>query len=1005
MKKKCILILSAFFTLSAAWSAEQFVPLFTKQDPGISVDGYLEKNDWDDIKYQFTFPDKVPPSKLHNSRTGKWRSVKDLSGTVKLAWRSAGLYIGARVVDDKFSQTQTGTAVYEGDHIELFIDTTPGIDSAEDKFGSGQYHILLSPGNLNTRNAKAEAMLVKPRRSSLPEVLIAARKTADGYTLEAMIPWSVLGLKRAPALNEKKVIGLDVVLSDTDTVTPQQEKILFAGKAPWSIARKRMLKAIFTDARGTIPADVSLSGEKILLKSPRVLKAGESFKTVFTLDKASGDVVPVLNFQGHNVTRRNWYAGYSHLLLIKVNGKDITHESLLEKPFYLTLTNGKSFRIMRDNRILLPFLNKLSKMPKPGDKNYPFRDSIDMCSYRFNLEKLFKPGKNTIEFKVISPHSTSRTKLLKAAITFNSRQAAKTLRPAPTGKIPFFTPKKVFKTPYKVTSLKSGKIAFEVNSRKMILESRFSTPEGKYVTTGNKFFKFSRKIEKKDELFILRDTFTNLTKKDLPLIQQYEISPVSGKIREFRLGGLVVSPGLKDHIATPNRSTFIALDKGGAGLYPLSDIFMVHAENYVNNGRKGGITDRVLVLRPGKTITTELAVIPVADGGYYSFINAVRRELDMNYTVPGPLAPLPDSWVWYWNKGARGDKKKIKAFLDFRDAHMVWTGFRCSGPTIRRTRRFNEEKAHALYKLVKELRPKALRTGYFHCFIDWTDRTKNMYPADEVHNKGGKQECYIPGKPSGIFIPTLTNGAGKDTEKNLDYMLKEFKDEMEFFYWDEFNSSKLRYSYNKKHWDGCSADIDPETGKIISKKTSLTLFSHPWRLKMIRKIKKQYPLILINGSFPYGKEMRKEKLICFTEMAQPTNAAKVQVSTPVGLADHYTDFTELICYRQMLEHLDYGVLYYWYSAQAPMTHHTLTRYMFPTTPMELGPGYIIGKERIVTKVSGMWGWGDKSKHEVRVFDHNGWEKKNFKAPLRIVNGKTFTELRLHEFWSAAIIRK
>jgi len=45
--------------------------------------------------------------------------------------------------------------------------------------------------------------------------------------------------------------------------------------------------------------------------------------------------------------------------------------------------------------------------------------------------------------------------------------------------------------------------------------------------------------------------------------------------------------------------------------------------------------------------------------------------------------------------------------------------------------------------------------------------------------------------------------------------------------------------------------------------------------------------------------------------------------------------------------------------------------MFPITPMELHEGYIIGKERIVTNRSGLFGWGDNSKHEVHVFNEEG----------------------------------
>ena len=47
--------------------------------------------------------------------------------------------------------------------------------------------------------------------------------------------------------------------------------------------------------------------------------------------------------------------------------------------------------------------------------------------------------------------------------------------------------------------------------------------------------------------------------------------------------------------------------------------------------------------------------------------------------------------------------------------------------------------------------------------------------------------------------------------------------------------------------------------------------------------------------------------------------------------------------------------------------------MFPITPVELHEGYIIGQERIVTNRSGLFGWGDDSRHEVHVFDDQGRE--------------------------------
>jgi hypothetical protein len=84
---------------------------------------------------------------------------------------------------------------------------------------------------------------------------------------------------------------------------------------------------------------------------------------------------------------------------------------------------------------------------------------------------------------------------------------------------------------------------------------------------------------------------------------------------------------------------------------------------------------------------------------------------------------------------------------------------------------------------------------------------------------------------------------------------------------------------------------------------------------------------------------------------------------------------------------------------------TLTKFMYPITPVELHEGYIIGTERILTNRSGLFGWGDASKHEVHVYDDTGREVPDFRAPTIERDSATFTELRIAEGWSAAIVRK
>ena len=106
------------------------------------------------------------------------------------------------------------------------------------------------------------------------------------------------------------------------------------------------------------------------------------------------------------------------------------------------------------------------------------------------------------------------------------------------------------------------------------------------------------------------------------------------------------------------------------------------------------------------------------------------------------------------------------------------------------------------------------------------------------------------------------------------------------------------------------------------------------------------------------------------------------------------------------EQLMNGGLWYYYVAwpYVHLTHPNPVAHMFPFTPIELHEGYLIGQERILTCKSGLFGWGDKSKHRVYVYDDLGKLQRYFKAPVQTIDGRTYTELRLPGGWLAAIER-
>ena len=77
-----------------------------------------------------------------------------------------------------------------------------------------------------------------------------------------------------------------------------------------------------------------------------------------------------------------------------------------------------------------------------------------------------------------------------------------------------------------------------------------------------------------------------------------------------------------------------------------------------------------------------------------------------------------------------------------------------------------------------------------------------------------------------------------------------------------------------------------------------------------------------------------------------------------------------ICY------LRNGMLYYHYGTKIPETgpgagEYGAINHMFPITPVELGPGFVVGEERVVACVSGTYRWRQERRPKIVVFDIEG----------------------------------
>lgn len=146
-----------------------------------------------------------------------WDGTRDLDASWQLGWNNTYLFVGVRVQDNVHVQTQPPRLAYQGDSLELQLDTNltgdygPALsdDDFQFIFSPGDF-ATLQPGAFRFRGADSGSMADAPTDA----VRVAASRTADGYVLEAAIPWAELGVQPAAGLQ------LGAALSSNDNDTP-----------------------------------------------------------------------------------------------------------------------------------------------------------------------------------------------------------------------------------------------------------------------------------------------------------------------------------------------------------------------------------------------------------------------------------------------------------------------------------------------------------------------------------------------------------------------------------------------------------------------------------------------------------------------------------------------------------------------------------------------------------------------------------------------------------------
>jgi hypothetical protein len=155
-----------------------------------------------------------------------WQGPQDLSGRVCYAWDEKDLYVAFTIKDDIIVQRFTGTALWQGDHVEMWFDTKLQSDFSSNTADDDDFQLGISPGDFGA--VAPDIYIWTPNMG--PEeyrgmIEYKVVKTADGYQCEMKIPAKVLrGLRLAPG----HAIGASFEPSDTDTPGGAQQEMMMS---------------------------------------------------------------------------------------------------------------------------------------------------------------------------------------------------------------------------------------------------------------------------------------------------------------------------------------------------------------------------------------------------------------------------------------------------------------------------------------------------------------------------------------------------------------------------------------------------------------------------------------------------------------------------------------------------------------------------------------------------------------------------------------------------------
>lgn len=523
-----------------------------------------------------------------------------------------------------------------------------------------------------------------------------------------------------------------------------------------------------------------------------------------------------------------------------------------------------------------------------------------------------------------------------------------------------------------------------------------------------------RKISRWKSALKIEDTLQNTSREDIAVAIRYNLitDKLLGSGKFFLAGNTDID--LRDGIGA-NPTVLAIQNDSSAGMMAYDAIFRnqttaCHIGNTVN------FTNTHLGIPAGKSCTTIRLVHLMDSPDQFAYLNLLRRELDRNnLTITGPFKFGHRAWR-EWPKTMRNAIVNGVPWIEYMNG---------SGKSREEIKRMAGEELAAI--LARDPEMKLLATLEHNLVAVDTSKIPGgeILPgkAGEARHYGIKlnaaqsrllesdpnADSMIRDKKGNIVVENffskppfidlfvyaeIGNYRYNHIIKLMDYLMDECG--YHGIYIDQFAAggtawSRIdRISYNK--WDGFSVNMTPD-GKIAEKCYDHLVAGAAARVAITNHVINKKGIFIANTQ-PCTEEETLTAGFRFTEM-ENNNITDTLNGTDVPADLLYQALGQLSCSpvtlgirsqmhnpdrkqwgrittRAVIIALRHGLLYYNYnvSVDERFGGYGILDKMFPITPVELGKGFIIGKERILTAVSREF-VTDRPPREVCRYDENG----------------------------------